>query len=376
MITKSKPEFTYKVLNEEICIHLKGEYNIQTVPNIWKEIDLILNEQIYKKILLECKEITNSQIAGISLLFHIKEYAKENKKDFRIENLDKKFSELLDMFSLDKKHSPLVKFQDNWYTPEQVGSKTIEIVEDIKQIIEFMGATIYMLYLALKNPFKIKWKEVISISEKAGVNALPIILLIGFLFGLIMSFQSAIPMQKFGAEIYVANLVALSLFRELGPLMTSVILAGRTASSFSAEIGTMKVSEEVDAIITMGLSPLEFLVIPRIISAILVTPILTIFFNLAGLVGSLVVILSFKYPFITYYNQVISSVKNLDLIGGLYKATVFGIVIAGIGCFHGLNTKTGASAVGESTTKSVVNGIISIALLDGLFAVLFYYLGI
>ncbi len=375
-MTKNKADLKFKVDNEELCIHLIGEYNIHTVPNIWKEVNLILKDQIYRKISLECKELTHSEVAGISLLFHIKEFAKENKKEFKTVNLQSRFLELLEMFSYEKKQSSLVPFQDTWYTPERVGTRTIEIVENLKEIVEFLGATIYMLYFAFKNPSKIKWKEVLAIAEKAGVNAIPIILLIGFLFGLIMSFQSAIPMQKFGAEIYVANLVALSLFRELGPLMTSVILAGRTASSFSAEIGTMKVSEEVDAIITMGLSPLQFLVIPRIIAAIIVTPILTIFFNLAGLLGSLLVILSFKYPFITYYNQVVTSVKNLDMLGGLFKATVFGIVIAGIGCFHGLNTKTGASAVGESTTRSVVNGIISIALMDGMFAVLFFYLGL
>jgi len=191
-----------------------------------------------------------------------------------------------------------------------------------------------------------------------------------------MSFQSAIPMQRFGAEIFVANLVSMSLFRELGPLMTAVIIAGRTASSFAAEIGTMKVSEEIDAIKTMGLSPLEFLVIPRLIAAIIISPMLTTFFNLAGLIGSAVVMMSFQYPFITFVNQVLSAVKNLDMLGGLFKATVFGSVIAAIGCYHGLNTSTGASSVGEATTRSVVNGIISIAILDGIFSVLFYYLGI
>ena len=245
-----------------------------------------------------------------------------------------------------------------------------------KFIINFIGECVALLVYSFRHPKKIKWLEVLKISEHAGVNALPIILLIGFLLGLIMSFQSAIPMQRFGAEIFVANLVSMSLFRELGPLMTAVIIAGRTASSFSAELGTMKVSEEIDAITTMGLNPLQFLVIPRLIAGIIISPMLTIFFNLAGLVGSAIVMMSLKYPFITFVNQVLSAVKNKDMMGGLFKATVFGAVISAIGCFHGLNTSTGASSVGESTTKAVVNGIISIAILDGIFSVIFYFLGL
>ncbi|MBP9164565.1 MAG: ABC transporter permease, partial [Leptospiraceae bacterium] len=237
--------------------------------------------------------------------------------EIEIQGLEKKFEDLLNFFTHENEVKAFVNFQDSWNTPEKIGYHTVQLWEEIKFIINFIGECSVLLFSSLKHPSKIKWLEVVKLAENAGVNALPIIVLIGFLLGLIMSFQSAIPMQRFGAEIFVANLVSMSLFRELGPLMTAVIIAGRTASSFAAELGTMKVSEEIDAITTMGLSPLQFLVIPRLIAGIIISPMLTIFFNLAGLIGSAVVMMSFQYPFITFVNQVLSAVKNPDMFGGL-----------------------------------------------------------
>lgn len=361
---------------ESLILEIEGILDINSTPKIWKDTNQFLQNTKCKKLIIKAHEIHDCEGVGIALLFHYKNFAQKNNINFEVQGLEKKFEDLLNLFSKESENKSLVIFQDNWSTPEIIGFKTIQHWEDLKVLINFTGECATRLFLSFIHPKTIKWKEVLKISELAGVNALPIIILIGFLFGLIMSFQSAIPMQRFGAEIFVANLVSMSLFRELGPLLTAVIIAGRTASSFAAEIGTMKVSEEIDAITTMGLNPLQFLVVPRLIAGIIISPMLTIFFNLAGLFGSMIVMMSFQYPFITFVNQVLSAVKISDMLGGLFKATVFGAVISAIGCFQGLNTSTGASSVGESTTKSVVNGIISIAVLDGIFSVLFYFLGL
>ncbi|MFW6255811.1 MAG: MlaE family ABC transporter permease, partial [Candidatus Sumerlaeota bacterium] len=200
--------------------------------------------------------------------------------------------------------------------------------------------------------------------------------LIGFLMGLIMSFQAAIPLRQFGADIFVADLIALSMLRELGPLMTAIILAGRTGSAFAAELGTMQINEEIDALKTMGLPPVRFLVVTRVTGATFVTPLLTLFANLAGLIGGAVVLLSLGFPLITYYRQAFGAVDLVDLTGGLAKSVVFGFLVSAIGCLRGLQTKSGATSVGHSTTRAVVSAIILIALADGVFAVVYYYLGI
>jgi phospholipid/cholesterol/gamma-HCH transport system permease protein len=183
-------------------------------------------------------------------------------------------------------------------------------------------------------------------------------------------------MRRFGADIFVANLIGLGMLREMGPLITAIILAGRSGSAFAAELGTMKVREEIDALTTMGLQPVRFLVLPRVLGAVVVTPLLTVFANLFGLIGGAVVMRSLGFPLITYVNQIQSAVTVSDLLGGLVKSLAYGIVVAAIGCLRGLQTKTGASAVGQATTSAVVSGIVLIAIVDGIFAVVFYALGL
>jgi len=183
-------------------------------------------------------------------------------------------------------------------------------------------------------------------------------------------------MKRFGADIFVANLVALTIFRELGPLLTAILLAGRTGSAFAAELGTMKINEEVDALTTMGLQPVRFLVVTRVVATVAVTPLLTIFANIFGLVGGAVVMLYMGFPLVAYVNQVNMAAKSGDFLGGIFKALVFGLLVAAVGCLRGLETRTGASGVGASTTNAVVSGIVLIILVDGLFAVVYFTLGI
>jgi len=181
-------------------------------------------------------------------------------------------------------------------------------------------------------------------------------------------------LREFGVDIFVVNLVALAMLRELGPIMTAIVLAGRSGSAFAAEIGTMKINEEVNALLTMGLDPDRFLVVPRVIAALIATPVLTIFANAVGILGGISVVLSLGYPWAAVMNQLYSAVTPSDVISGMIKAVVFGLLVASVGCLRGLQTKNGALAVGESTTRAVVSGIFLIILTDALFAVAFYIL--
>ncbi len=218
--------------------------------------------------------------------------------------------------------------------------------------------------------------DLLRTADQAGVSAIPLALLLGTLIGLILAFQSLVPMRRFGADIYVANLVAISLIRELGPLLAAVILAGRTGSAFAAEIGTMKVNQEIDALTTMSIDPMTMLVLPRLAAAMIVMPALTIILELAGLLGMTVVMVGAGYPLEAIGNQVSTWVKASDFYGGMFKALVFGAAVAAIGCRSGLSTGVGPRAVGLSATAAVVGGIVITVILDGIFAVLFYRLGI
>jgi phospholipid/cholesterol/gamma-HCH transport system permease protein len=212
--------------------------------------------------------------------------------------------------------------------------------------------------------------------DQAGVRSLPLVILLGYLIGLILAFQSALPLRRFGADIFVANLVAISLFRELGPLLAAVILAGRTGSAFAAEIGTMKVNEEIDALRTMGLDPMTMLVLPRIVASMLAIPVMTLMMELAGLLGMTTVMRGLGFPVVAVVRQIQNWVEPADLYGGLFKAVCFGMAVAAIGCRAGLNTGVGPRAVGLSTTAAVVGGIVITIVLDGVFALVFYRLNL
>ncbi len=222
----------------------------------------------------------------------------------------------------------------------------------------------------------VRWADLLRHIDQAGVRSLPLVLMLGFLMGLILAFQSAVPMRQFGAELFVANLVSVSLTRELGPLLAGVILAGRTASAFAAEIGTMKVNEELDALTTMGLDPTTMLVLPRLAAGLAVMPVMTAVLDLAGLLGMAVVMRGFGYPVAIIETQVQYWTTPADLYGGLVKAACFGAVIVAIGCRAGLSTGRGPQAVGLSTTAAVVGGIVATIVLDGVFAVFMNRLGV
>lgn len=241
--------------------------------------------------------------------------------------------------------------------------------------VAFLGEAALALLRLPARARQFRLADLLRTADQAGVRAVPLTVLLGTLMGLILAFQSLIPMRRFGADIFVANLVAISLVRELGPLLAAVILAGRTGSAFAAEIGTMKVNQEIDALTTMDIDPVTMLVLPRLMAAMLVMPALTVILEMAGLLGMTLVMVGAGWPPITVANQVAQWVKPADFFGGIAKAVVFGAVVAGIGCRAGLATGIGPRAVGLSATAAVVGGIVATIVLDGLFAVLFYRLG-
>jgi phospholipid/cholesterol/gamma-HCH transport system permease protein len=327
------------------------------------------------RLIVDAARLTYCDGAGAALLLELRRRQSRRRGTCELRSLDPAYQSLLDLYARSEGQRPdPTPPQAPWI--ERTGRVTVRLWNDVVVLIAFVGQLCVALGQALRHPGLVRWKDALLTAELAGVNALPIVALLGFLLGLIMAFQSAIPMRQFGADIYVANLIGLSMIRELGPLLTAIILAGRSGSAFAAELGTMKVSEELDALKTMGLEPVRFLVVPRVIAAVTMTPLLAIWTALFGLIGGAVVMLALGFPLVTFVNQVQSAVSTGDLLGGIGKAFVFGIVVAAVGCLRGLQTKSGASAVGESTTRAVVSGLVLITVVDGVFAVVFYALGI
>ena len=241
--------------------------------------------------------------------------------------------------------------------------------------ITFLGETAACAVRAVFHPREFRFGDSALAFQRAAFDGLPVSIGIGFLLGVILAFQSAAALQQFGVEVYVADMLAIGLFRELGPLVTAIILAGRSGSAFAAEIGTMKVNEELDALTTMGLPPTRFLVLPRVVAAILAMPVLTIFAELAGLVGGAMVLRLMNVPNVVFWQHIMSTTTVFMILFGLVKSMLFGLLVGVIGCSSGMRTKSTADGVGTAATSAVVGGIVAIAVSDGLLALVCYVWG-
>lgn len=259
---------------------------------------------------------------------------------------------------------------------ESLGRRATDLYDSLHAGFSFLGETaVEALGMAVR-PRRFRFGDFALAFQRAAFDGLTVTTGIGFLLGLILAFQSAAALREFGAETYVANLLAIGLFRELGPLVTAIVLAGRTGSAFAAEIGTMKVDEELDALATMGLPPVRFLVMPRVAAAVLAMPVLTIFAELAGLIGGSIVLQGLNVPTPVFWRSVADSTDLFMISFGLWKSALFGLLVGLIGCGSGMRTKATADGVGLAATAAVVGGIVAIALADGLLAVICYVWGV
>lgn len=257
-----------------------------------------------------------------------------------------------------------------------VGRRAVGALRGGLDWLAFLGEALVVFLASLARPHKFRWGELLRHLDEAGTKAFGLAVLLGSLLGVILAFQSAIPLRQFGAEIFVPNLVGISLLRELGPLMAGVVLAGRTGSAYAAELGTMTVNEEVAALRIMGIDPMALLVLPRVLAGLLVMPVLSLMLTLAGLAGMAIIMGLLGFQLNTVAQQLAGALSLTDMLGGLFKASMFGLAIAIIGCRAGLGAGRGPRAVGDAATSAVVGGIVAIVVLDGSFAVLFERLGI
>jgi phospholipid/cholesterol/gamma-HCH transport system permease protein len=359
-----------------LTLFLSGRLDATTTGAAWREAMEALSRTNPVRVIVDGTDMDYCDGAGVALLLDLVRRQAEHGGDLVFRNLQPQAQRLLDLYGRTTSPTAAAKEEISLPVIARLGRASEKVWTGCQALLTFIGELAVAMLYALRHPRSVRWKDALVTAEHAGVDALPIVALLGFLLGLIMAFQAAIPMRQFGADIYVANLIGLSMLRELGPLLTAIILAGRSGSAFAAEIGTMKVKEEIDALTTMGLEPVRFLIVPRVVAAVAITPILAVFADLFGLIGGAVVMRSLGFPLVTYIHQIQYSVVPRDMIGGLFKTFAFGIVVAAIGCLRGLQTRTGASAVGESTTSAVVSGLVLITVVDGIFAVVFYYLKI
>jgi phospholipid/cholesterol/gamma-HCH transport system permease protein len=260
---------------------------------------------------------------------------------------------------------------------ERVGNTAIGCGSSLGEMLKFLGEMTVTFARLFRMRVRFRAVDLFLLIQQAGAQALPIVTLISFLVGVILAFVGAVQLKQFGAQIYVADLVGIAMIREMGAMMTGIIMAGRTGAAFAAQLGTMKVTQEIDAFTTMGLSPLEFLVLPRVIALVLMMPLLCLYSDFVGLLGGAAIgVGMLDLSWTTYFRQTANAISLPDVFGGVFKCSVYGVLIALAGCLRGIQCGNSSSAVGDAATSAVVTGIVAIVVACGIFAVVFYVLGI
>lgn len=355
---------------------LAGRLEADTLSGIWADLVSEVRTSNAPDLTVDLQDVTYCDGTGIGLLVEIDAVMRARGGRVDFQNVSPDLRGILDKALLEHPLDTDARRPAHRSFIWQVGRSTAMVLDEVAAIIRFTGEMTAVLVWALTHPHRVRWRDALLAAEKSGANAVPVVSLLGFLVGLIISFQCVAPMRTFGAQSMVATVNAVAIVRELGPLMAAIILAGRSGSAFAAEIGTMKVTEELDALSTFGLDPTRFLVIPRVLAACIVTPLLSVFSTFMGIIGGWIVMWSLGYSLAFYIDAVTNAVDYVDFLQGTVKALVFALLVAGIGCLCGLRTRTGPQAVGDSTTQAVVIGIVLIVIADAALGTVFYYLGI
>jgi len=360
-----------------LILRIRGNMDATNAGTLIKSLSTHLREYAISSLTVDLEDVDYLDDFGTLVLSELRKMVSHGKTAFHIINASAKINELLSLLEFDsldeqvriqKMRSPGVFVR--------LGEATIQHISELKYAISFIGSIVLSFIHVCSKPRSLRRNDTLLYMQRVGVDGLPIVALISFLMGLIMAFMSSVQLQQFGANIYVASLVGLAMTRELGPIITAIIVAGRSGSAFAAEIGTMKISEEVDALFTMGFNPVLFLVVPKLIAALVMVPILTLFSDLFAIIGGLLVGISMLDLTVnSYMAQTIKTLTLFDVFWGVLKSGVFAVLITWIGCLRGFQVRGGAASVGQATTSAVVSSIFLIILTDSIFSVILRYWG-
>jgi phospholipid/cholesterol/gamma-HCH transport system permease protein len=354
-------------------VTLSGKLILAEATAIWTEVSSHISTlKVGERVAFDMGAVEAIDGGTIALLVHLRSELAERGVRAEFVRAREDVAELIHLYRGDTKPLPRLHRKPPG-TLADIGRATLDILEETKGVLGFLGATVLAALGILKEPKTANWKEVLPTLERAGADAVPIVVLINFLVGLVMAFQGANQLKQFGANVFVADLVGLSVTRELGPLMTAIILCGRSGAAFAAELGSMKVAEELDAMRTMGFGPIRYLVLPRVLALMIVLPLLTLVGDFVGMLGGMVVgVASLDLTVSGYIIETQKAVSMWDVFSGLIKSVVFAVAITLIACQQGFATKGGAEGVGRRTTSSVVTILFTLILIDAGFTAFFH----
>lgn len=378
MNTHSDSRLAYTIQDHDLAVVLSGQWRL---PSELPSVDAIqqhleTNPDI-RQIKVIGKDITSWDTSLPVFLQKISRFSQDKNLPIELSELPEGVDKLLAMAASSiatpdtGKHARLPSLL------EQIGETTLQMIRGLPQGLNFIGEIILSFSRLMRGKAQFRVSDLIFIIQQVGPNALPIVSLVSFLIGLILAYMGAVQLERVGASIFIADLVSIAMVREIGALMTGIIMAGRTGAAYAAELGTMQVNEEIDAYKTLGISTMDFLVMPRVLALVLMIPLLTLYASLVGTIaGMFVAVTVFDISFFEYYQQTLRALELKQFWVGLFKGTVYGVVIALSGCLRGIQCGRSALAVGEATTSAVVTSIVYIVISASAMTVMLYKLDI
>ena len=358
---------------EYVTIHCIGPWVVQSIAAMEAKLDEVrLLPQT--EFLIMAAEVSALDTTGAWLLHRTITALERSGRKVTLEGLRPEFSALLTLVAGANMAQKLIA-PPTLSLLNKIGQRTWHALQNLLAMLAFVGECAMVLLRALAHPQTIRWRPVLHNLQSAGFDALPIVGLLSFLMGVVIAYQGADQLQRFGANIFIVDLVSLSMLRELSPLMTAIIVAGRSGSAYAAQIGTMKVTEEIDALRTIGIGPIELLVLPKMLALIIALPLLTLYADITGVLGGMIMASSkLSVSFDVFLDRIGNAVSLSSFLTGIGKAPVFAAIISFVGCFQGFQVGGSADSVGRQTTVSVVQSIFLVILADALFSVVFNWL--
>ena len=369
----------YQILHTDtgLCLQLKGNWRFKdTIPAV-EPVLIEISKAHLRQFFFDCQQLKKWDSGLMIFLIKLINYCNENQIHVQQDTLPAGVQKLLQLsFAVPERKGARREILGQPVLAK-IGNVTIEMHRNWSDLLAFVGEIIFGFLNFLRGKARFRYSDLFFQIEAAGPSALLIVTLISVLVGMILAFVGAVQLKIFGAEIFIANLVGLGMAREMGAMMTAIIMAGRTGAAYAAQLGTMQVNEEIDALRTMGISPIEFLVFPRLLALSLMMPLLCIYADFMGIIGGAIVSASMlDISFFQYFQQIQGFVPLKHFGVGVFKAGIFGVLVATAGCFRGLQCGRSASAVGFAATSAVVTSIVLIIVADAVVTVILQVMGI
>jgi phospholipid/cholesterol/gamma-HCH transport system permease protein len=361
---------------KEVILKVSGQIALDNLVQFRSELENLKNKMSPARLTVDLAGVEHIDSAAALAFMDLKEEAEAQSIPFSFVNASEKTKGVMEL--IDPEAITMAPLRPEEEVPDfftQVGDATRQLSDDFYNLQTFFGELLFALAYCFRHPGSVRWMDVLFYMKRSGMDALPILSMMSIGLGAVIAFLSAQQLKLVGATIFVAALIAVAVVQELGPLLTAILVSGRSSSAYAAEIGTMKVKEEVDALIAMGFDPMRFLAVPKVLATLAVLPVLTLYSMVFCIIGgSFIGIYLLDFTFYSYLNETMKNIELFDLVYSLIKAAVFAVVIAAVGCQRGFQVRGGAESVGTMTTSAVVTSLFLVLMLECIFSIVHHYI--